>query len=226
MPAGTNSPRVVRSNGRLRPGSRDRHIPPMRGTTARSPIAPATFSSHARARQGDKPFAAVVGFLRPPRLTLRPRTCLRITWPDCRRRSRPGAVPEPVRRHRQAHQFENNISELQACHARAAYYAMCEQLDRLCGRILDELERSGLADNTLVVYCSDHGDMLGAHGCWFKSIYYEGSAGVAVDCPVAGQGSCPALRPHPGDFDGHRTNFAMQPARAPCATLTGDRSSN
>ncbi len=135
--------------------------------------------SRARA-SGDKPFAAVVGFLQPHSPYVAPADL----FEDYLARLPPpepaGAVPEPVRRHRRAHQFENNISELQARHARAAYYAMCEQLDRLCGRILDELERSGLADNTLVVYCSDHGDMLGAHGCWFKSIYYEGSASVPL----------------------------------------------
>lgn len=53
-------------------------------------------------------------------------------------------------------------------------------MDSLVGGILRELDSSPLSENTLVIYCSDHGDMIGEHGCWFKSTYYEGSAGVPL----------------------------------------------
>ena len=55
--------------------------------------------------------------------------------------------------------------------AREAYaqtYAMVENLDRNLGRILDLLDRAGLTDNTIVVFTSDHGDMLLSHGQHYK----------------------------------------------------------
>lgn len=45
-----------------------------------------------------------------------------------------------------------------------AYYALVTEIDALIGEIFDELEKSGMAENTIVVYSSDHGDFVGAHG--------------------------------------------------------------
>ncbi|MCY3746473.1 MAG: sulfatase-like hydrolase/transferase, partial [Acidobacteria bacterium] len=44
--------------------------------------------------------------------------------------------------------------------------------------ILSALDQSGQADNTVVVYVSDHGDMMGDHGLWTKQVMYEASAGI------------------------------------------------
>lgn len=52
----------------------------------------------------------------------------------------------------------------------AAYYGMVSLMDHHIGRILHYLDESGLAENTLVVFSSDHGDCLGDHGYWFKSL--------------------------------------------------------
>lgn len=46
----------------------------------------------------------------------------------------------------------------------ARYYGLVSQLDDAVGRILQTLEDLGLADNTIVVYTSDHGDTCGGHG--------------------------------------------------------------
>ena len=48
--------------------------------------------------------------------------------------------------------------------ARAGYYALISYVDEKIGRLLDALEASGQADNTLVIHFSDHGDMNGEHG--------------------------------------------------------------
>ncbi len=64
--------------------------------------------------------------------------------------------------------------------ARAAYYALCEYTDRLVGQLLGALDESGLAENTIVIYASDHGEMAGEHGCWTKNVYYEASVGVPL----------------------------------------------
>src|SRR5215471_17320757 len=52
--------------------------------------------------------------------------------------------------------------------ARTAYYGMLTELDEYLGSIIDELERKGALKNTLLVYTSDHGEMLGEHGLWLK----------------------------------------------------------
>jgi len=64
--------------------------------------------------------------------------------------------------------------------ARRCYLAMCTWVDDRIGQLLDELERLGLAGNTMVVFTSDHGDMMGEKGQWFKRIYLEWSARVPL----------------------------------------------
>ena len=55
---------------------------------------------------------------------------------------------------------------------RAAYWAMCDLIDVQVGRVLDALERSGQRENTLVIFMSDHGEMLGDHGFYLKGPYF------------------------------------------------------
>jgi len=52
----------------------------------------------------------------------------------------------------------------------AIYHGMVKYIDDQVGRVLQKLDDLGLADNTLVIFTSDHGDMVGAHGCIGKSI--------------------------------------------------------
>jgi arylsulfatase A-like enzyme len=56
---------------------------------------------------------------------------------------------------------------------RKNYYAMTANLDRNVGRLMQTLDALGLADNTIVVFTSDHGEMFGAHGRRAKNIFYE-----------------------------------------------------
>ncbi len=56
---------------------------------------------------------------------------------------------------------------------RVAYYGLCRFLDRQIAAVLQALTAAGLADDTLVVYTSDHGEMLGEHGWWWKSTFHE-----------------------------------------------------
>ena len=56
-----------------------------------------------------------------------------------------------------------------------AYYAAISFLDANVGRVLDALERLGLADNTIVVFVSDHGYHLGDRGQWMKQTLFERS---------------------------------------------------
>jgi arylsulfatase A-like enzyme len=54
----------------------------------------------------------------------------------------------------------------------AAYYAMIEQVDTDMGRMMQALEETGQADNTIVIFMSDHGEMLGDHGIYLKGPYF------------------------------------------------------
>lgn len=64
--------------------------------------------------------------------------------------------------------------------ARHAYYAMVSYIDDKVGRLLQTLQRTGFADNTIVVFTSDHGDMLGERGMWFKRVFFDWSAKVPL----------------------------------------------
>lgn len=64
--------------------------------------------------------------------------------------------------------------------ARRAYYAAVSYIDDHVGRIRDRVEELGLADNTVIVVTSDHGDMLGEKGLWYKMSPYEQSSRVPM----------------------------------------------
>jgi arylsulfatase A-like enzyme len=72
---------------------------------------------------------------------------------------------------------------------RANYAAMIENIDRWVGRLLQEVRRRGEEDETIIVFSSDHGDMLGDHGRWGKIVPYHPS--LAVPLIVAGPGVQP-----------------------------------
>lgn len=55
---------------------------------------------------------------------------------------------------------------------RAAYWAMIDLIDAQVGRLLDTLEATGQRENTLVIFMSDHGEMLGDHGLYLKGPYF------------------------------------------------------
>jgi choline-sulfatase len=62
----------------------------------------------------------------------------------------------------------------------ALYYASLAQTDNNAGKILDALRELGLEQNTIVLYTSDHGEMLGDKGLWQKMTFYEPAAGVPL----------------------------------------------
>jgi arylsulfatase A-like enzyme len=63
---------------------------------------------------------------------------------------------------------------------RALYYAQISHIDHGVGRILAELDRLGLASKTVVVFASDHGEMMGNHGLSQKSVPYESSMHIPM----------------------------------------------
>jgi arylsulfatase A-like enzyme len=67
-------------------------------------------------------------------------------------------------------QIWDQLSEQEVKEARRHYWACCTQLDELFGKFLERLEDLRQVDNTLVLYCSDHGDYCGDHGLFTKGI--------------------------------------------------------
>lgn len=65
------------------------------------------------------------------------------------------------------------------------YYGLVYEIDLWVGRILDKLDELGLSDNTMIIYTSDHGEMLGAHGMRSKNIFLEESSHIPLlmKCP-------------------------------------------
>ena len=64
--------------------------------------------------------------------------------------------------------------------AKRAYYGSVSYVDDNVGKLMSCLEKCGLADNTIVIFSGDHGDMLGERGLWYKMSYYESSVRVPM----------------------------------------------
>ncbi|MEZ5399475.1 MAG: sulfatase-like hydrolase/transferase [Bryobacteraceae bacterium] len=88
------------------------------------------------------------------------------------KRVRGRKFPGPFRSHQYDAAIHNAIRE--------NYTAMCENLDLWVGRYLEELRKRGELDNTIVIFSSDHGEMLGDHNRWGKTVPYWQSAGVPM----------------------------------------------
>ncbi|MDQ0319496.1 choline-sulfatase [Pararhizobium capsulatum DSM 1112] len=83
------------------------------------------------------------------------------------------------------------VTEENIRRSRRAYFANISYLDEKVGELIDTLTRTRMLDDTVILFCSDHGDMLGERGLWFKMNFFEGSARVPL--MVAGPGITPAL---------------------------------
>lgn len=75
---------------------------------------------------------------------------------------------------------EYDLTKEQIRAARQAYFANISYIDEKIGNLLDVIERCGMAENTLMVFTSDHGDMLGERGLWFKMNFFEGASRVPL----------------------------------------------
>lgn len=71
--------------------------------------------------------------------------------------------------------YQADMTEEQKRQAIQGYYASISFVDEQLGKVLDALERTGLSQNTVVVFVSDHGYQLGSHGLWQKKDLFENS---------------------------------------------------
>ncbi len=121
----------------------------------------------------------------------------------------------------------------------AYYYANLAQMDDNIGAMLNALRELNLENDTIVVYTTDHGEMLGAHGLWQKMVFYEPSVGIPLifrvpgvtrpgarsQTPVNSSGLMPTLLelcglPTPSGLDGESmTADLREPDRARAKTV-------
>ena len=72
------------------------------------------------------------------------------------------------------------VSEADVRKARHGYYANISYVDSLVGSLVETLEKTGMLDNTIIVFTADHGDFLGERGLWYKMSFLEPSAHVPL----------------------------------------------
>jgi arylsulfatase A-like enzyme len=107
--------------------------------------------------------------------------------------------PDILARLRQAYYVARNhvqvTSERQARELAWAYHRLVERVDAHIGQVLDALREAGLADRTVVVFTSDHGELLGAHGLVQKTFFFENAVHVplVVRAPGLAPGTCDAF---------------------------------
>lgn len=73
-----------------------------------------------------------------------------------------------------------DVPERQSRLARAAYWGLVAVLDEMIGTVLDRVQALGLADDTLIIYASDHGDHVGERGLWWKHTFFDESVKVPM----------------------------------------------
>lgn len=87
----------------------------------------------------------------------------------------------------------HDVTEEHVLNARHAYYAMCSYIDDKIGALLDALEHVHLQDETAVIFTSDHGEMLGERGMWFKQSFHEWSVCIPLILRLPGLTGTPRV---------------------------------
>lgn len=136
----------------------------------------------------DKPFFIAAGFYRPHCPYIAPKKYFEMYPLD--KIALPNEPPEHFKNIPDAAFWTKplywDLNEHQRREAIQAYYAAITFMDAQVGRLLDALERLKLADNTIVVFWSDHGYMLTEHGQWMKMNLFEESARMPFLMAVPG----------------------------------------
>ena len=134
--------------------------------------------------KSDRPWALYVGLLQPHWPFRVPEKYYNLYYPDNLELPFDSRFPNPdlhpAVRNQQDAQDLGEVTEEMLRKVVAAYCGMVTCVDSMIGEILGELEAQDLADQTCVIYTSDHGESLGEHGLFYKECNYEGSVGVPL----------------------------------------------
>ena len=144
-------------------------------------VADAAVSKLRELKKADRPFFLAVGFIKPHSPFIAPKKYFDL-YPDV---ELPPHAQLPVgapalagHRSGELRRYTDqpnsgSISEQNQRRIRQAYFACVSFIDAQIGRVLDELDRTGLSKNTIVVLFGDHGYHLGEHGLWGKTTNFE-----------------------------------------------------
>jgi arylsulfatase A-like enzyme len=102
----------------------------------------------------------------------------------------PADLPHAVRL---AREFWAELPPDRLADAKRAVYALCTHIDHQLRILIGTLREEGILDDTIILFCSDHGDMLGDHGLYAKRLMYESSAKVPMI--LVGPARSNAVRP-------------------------------
>jgi iduronate 2-sulfatase len=142
------------------------------------------------ARQKDRPFFLAVGFFRPHTPYVAPKPYFDL-YPKAEmplvkgiKKDQADVPPAALASYRQRNRFTDDLRRQSA----QAYYASISFMDAQVGHVVKSLDRLGLADNTIIVFTSDHGYHIGEHGLWQKMSIFEESARVPLLIVAPGVG--------------------------------------
>ena len=133
----------------------------------------------------ETPFFLAVGFFRPHTPFVAPKKYFDIY--DRKKIEIPessseylATLPEPAAKSIRAKKNQLNLEKERAQEIKEAYFSTISFVDAQLGRILDQLEATGLDENTIVVFTSDHGYHMGEHGHWQKQTLFENATRIPL----------------------------------------------
>ena len=158
------------------------------------------FLRELRHSSKQKPWLLCASFSRPHFPLNAPRRHFERYWPEGVTPPKVGytgdTIDHPMTRGMISGFRTEEIGEEEGMRARAAYFANVDYLDEIIGDLLALLERDGLLDNTIIVYTTDHGELAGEHGVWWKHSWHEAATRVPfiIQTPEQRRGEAPAVR--------------------------------
>jgi iduronate 2-sulfatase len=189
------------------------------------------------AKEKERPFFLAVGFFRPHTPYVAPREPYFDMYPPSEMPLVEGVEADqadiPAAALASYPRKNSELTDDQRHECIQAYYASISFMDAQVGRVIDALDRLGLADSTIIVFTSDHGYHMGEHGMWQKMSVFEesarvpllvaapgvGAAGSVVGAPVSHVDLFPTLTelcgvPAPADLQGQSLAPMMRDPKA------------
>ncbi len=135
----------------------------------------------AARRNAERPWAAFVSLV-SPHFPLRAPQEFYNLYADADFNLEPQQLPDhpEIRNLARFFDYERHFTAETRHAAMAGYFGLTSFLDDCVGEILATLEESGQAEDTVILYLSDHGELLGDKGMWTKQVMYEASAGIPM----------------------------------------------
>lgn len=177
----------------------------------------------------DTPWFLTASFSRPHFPLTAPKRHIDRYWPTGVTEPKVGrtgdSVDHPMTQGMRAGFKSDEIDHDEMMYARACYFACVSYLDEVLGDFLSQLDRNGLLENTIIVYTTDHGELAGEHGLWWKNSWHEGSSHIPmmISTPQqrAGDALADSVETPVGLYDLMPTLLSMAGVEAP-AGLDGE----